>query len=120
MLDAGLKVAAVVDMRAQPDGPLYAQVKARGVKIFPSHVVTNTFGKKSLTGIEIAPVDQQDCLAGEVQRLDCDFLANAGGWSPCVHLHCQAKGKLVWDEQRGFFLPDGAQNAANPNVSVGA
>ena len=120
MLDANLEIAGVIDMRAKPDGPLYEKAKARGVKIFAGHVVTNTFGKKGLKAIEIAPVNAENQLAGKPSRMECDFLANSGGWSPAVHIHCQAKGKLLWDEARGFFLPNGAENPANPNVSIGA
>jgi len=33
-------------------------------------------------------------------RLDADSVAVSGGWTPTVHLFCQARGKLAWNEAR--------------------
>ena len=38
-------------------------------------------------------------------RLDADSVAVSGGWTPTVHLFCQARGKLAWNEARAAFLP---------------
>jgi sarcosine oxidase subunit alpha len=37
--------------------------------------------------------------------LEVDGILVSGGWAPAVHLHSQAKGKLIWDEKRLAFLP---------------
>ncbi|PLP60158.1 sarcosine oxidase subunit alpha family protein [Mesorhizobium loti] len=37
--------------------------------------------------------------------LPADCVVVSGGWTPTVHLFCQARGKLAWDESRAAFLP---------------
>ncbi len=44
-------------------------------------------------------------------RIDCDLLAVSGGFSPAVHLHSQAGGKLEWNESQLCFLPAEARQA---------
>ena len=39
------------------------------------------------------------------QRLECDCLLVSGGYTPTVHLHCQAGGKLRYDDQIAAFVP---------------
>ena len=40
--------------------------------------------------------------AGEVK---CDCVLMSGGWTPNVSLYSQSRGKVVWDADRGAFLP---------------
>uniref|UniRef100_UPI0013DBBEA6 hypothetical protein n=1 Tax=Stenotrophomonas maltophilia TaxID=40324 RepID=UPI0013DBBEA6 len=47
----------------------------------------------------------------------CDAIAVSGGFTPSVHLHSQAGGKLTWREEIGAFVPGPIGQAA---VSVGA
>jgi len=44
---------------------------------------------------------------GQKQKLKCDCVLMAGPWQPAVHLHSQAGGKTVYDEQAKAFLPVG-------------
>ena len=37
--------------------------------------------------------------------VDCDLLAVSGGFSPVIHLQCQAGGKAVWDDSWVAFVP---------------
>ncbi len=39
------------------------------------------------------------------QRIGADLIAMSGGWTPTVHLYCQAGGKAVWDEGRSTLVP---------------
>ncbi|CAI2934764.1 sarcosine oxidase subunit alpha family protein [Aminobacter niigataensis] len=39
--------------------------------------------------------------------LEADCVAVSGGWTPTIHLFCQARGKLVWSETQAAFLPGG-------------
>ena len=39
------------------------------------------------------------------ESLDADALLVSGGWTPSVHLHCQAGGKLDWREDLLAFVP---------------
>ncbi|WP_421914839.1 sarcosine oxidase subunit alpha family protein [Mesorhizobium sp.] len=54
-------------------------------------------------------------------RLDADSLLVSGGWTPTIHLFCQAKGKLAWSEARAAFLPgDPVEGIAVAGAAAGA
>ena len=40
-----------------------------------------------------------------VEWVACDAVLMSGGWTPSVHLHSQSRGKVVYDEERGMFVP---------------
>ncbi len=40
--------------------------------------------------------------------IEADALLVSGGFTPTVHLHCHAKGRLTWDDRLLAFVPDGA------------
>lgn len=50
-------------------------------------------------------------------RLSVDTLLCSGGYTPTVHLHCQAGGKLDWDARRDALIPR-AHSA--PLTTIGA
>jgi sarcosine oxidase subunit alpha len=77
-------------------------------------------------GIEVlagaAPTDTRGRLrvsAGAVgdRWIACDLLLMAGGWTPSLHLHSQARGKVEWSEEAQSFLPG---EISYPAESVGA
>ncbi|MBT1159584.1 (2Fe-2S)-binding protein [Aminobacter anthyllidis] len=39
------------------------------------------------------------------RSIPADALLVSGGYSPTVHLFCQAKGKLAWSDERAAFVP---------------
>jgi len=67
-----------------------------------------------VTAAEIAPVGSN---GNRTRAIACDLLRVSGGWSPTVHLHSQAGGKLAYDEAAAALVPQGA--AGNVH-SVGA
>lgn len=40
------------------------------------------------------------------QRIEADAVLVSGGYTPTVHLYCQAQGKLRWDDGIQGFVPD--------------
>lgn len=44
-------------------------------------------------------------IAGGLRSFDCDLVAMSGGFTPGVHLHMQAGGKLDWNETGQAFVP---------------
>lgn len=110
--DAGGRVAAIVDSRAEPDGPLPAAARERGIGILSGHVVCDTHGKRRIEGVTIAPAAGGGAAAGRDGSIACDLLAVSGGFSPAVHLHSHAQGKLAWDETQACFRPAEADGAA--------
>jgi len=103
----GVTVAAIVDLRASPDGPLSEQAEAAGLPILTEHAVIGTQGTKRVSQVTVAPISADGReIAGPSQTIACDMVVSSGGWNPTVHLFSQSKGSLAWDERLGCFLPD--------------
>ncbi|HEX2139572.1 MAG TPA: 2Fe-2S iron-sulfur cluster-binding protein, partial [Woeseiaceae bacterium] len=117
LLDAGAEIAAVIDSRASPAGPLVEAARERGVGVRTGHAVVDTRGGKRLSRVAVAELSPTGKPGGRVGWLPCDLLAVSGGWSPVVHLHSQSRGKLVYDETLACFRPGEARAA---QASVGA
>ena len=115
---AGAEVAAIVDSRPGGAGELGVRAQALGIPVLAGYIVSDVAGRRRVTGASIARWngDSRDNVRSTI-RIDCDLVAVSGGWSPAVHLHSQAGGRLAWDDSRLCFLPAEARQA---NVSAGA
>jgi sarcosine oxidase subunit alpha len=116
LLDAGVKVIAVVDPRPGARGALAAAVHASSVKILASAVVTNVRGSNRVEAVEVMGLNGES-VRGSKQTVRCHLLAVSGGWSPVVHLFAQSGGKAAWDDARASFVPGTSVQAER---SVGA
>jgi sarcosine oxidase subunit alpha len=101
LADAGVAVAAIVDLRAEPGGT--ARVSVEGIPLYPAHAVFATAGQRSLSRVWVRPV-----AGGARRAIDCDLLAVSGGWNPALHLFAQAPGRLRYDHRLAAFVPEGA------------
>ena len=107
----------VVDARAQPTGSLGQKAKAAGIPVLAGHVVTEARGGKRVSGVVVQAIDGQDRLSGASRTLACDLVALSGGFSPVIHLQCQAGTKAAWSDELAAFLPG---PAAQSEQSAGA
>ncbi|MGQ7843110.1 sarcosine oxidase subunit alpha family protein [Granulosicoccus sp. 3-233] len=87
---AGIELAAVIDTR-----PIPALANLPGVRIVMGGQIVATRGRLGLRSITLH----------DGQRIDCDCLAVAGGWSPNVHLTCHQRGRPIWREDIAAFVP---------------
>jgi sarcosine oxidase, subunit alpha len=109
---AGIGIAAIVDLRRMPVGDVVDAAKAAGIEVIDGHSITATAGRLRVSGITIAP------LGGDkTRRIACDALLVSGGFTPSVHLHSQARGKLSFVEDEQHFVP---ADMPQDGVSVGA
>ena len=93
---AGAEVV-VLDSRAAPAG------QDSGCEVHNrASPLKATGGKRGVTGL-VASVD------GSKRNFSCDLIAMAGGFTPVVHLHMQAGGKLDWDQAAQAFVPGAAR-----------
>jgi sarcosine oxidase subunit alpha len=106
----------VVDARREPEGGLSQRARAKGIDILAGHVVTEAKGRRRVSGVVVQALDGNDRLGGSPRTLACDLVALSGGFSPVIHLHCQAGSKPVWDDERAAFLPG---NPAQGEASAG-
>src|SRR5690606_11728284 len=110
--NAGVKIAAIVDVRDNPSGPAVEEARALGIEVLAGHAVAKTGGRLRVSSIAVQPKS-----GGTMRVIPVDALLTSSGWTPAVHLFSQSRGKLAFDEATQRFLPgEYAQGA----VSVGA
>ncbi len=101
--DAARAGAAVtlVDVRRQPPAKRSGRCRDAGVAIIAGHGVIAAAGRKSVSGVHIAPVDASD----DTRFLACDLLGVSGGWTPAVHLMSHRGARPLYDEGLACFVP---------------
>ena len=105
--EAGLRVPAILDSRADPQGPLVDRARGAGIEIMPRTGINRVlFAGRAAKGIETIPLDD---AGGKGRVLDADCIAMAGGWTPVVHLWSHSGGKVMWDEALGLYRPDASK-----------
>jgi sarcosine oxidase subunit alpha len=105
---AGLDIAALIDRRAASP----ASESARELRVVTGASLVAVRGARGVRGCTVAAEAR-----GRPEHIDCDLILNAGGFTPAVHLHSQAGGRLRWLEDASMFVPDGP---AAGLTSVGA
>ena len=115
---AGVEIAAIVDLRNDPEGPATERAEADGLPVLAGHAIIGTSGAKRVDQVRIARLGADGTsIEGPAQTLDCDLVAVSGGWNPTVHLFSQSRGKIRFDAKLGCFLPG---DAAQPTQAAGA
>ena len=118
LADAGVTIAAIVDLRGNADSAAVAAARARNIEVLAGHAITGTKGRKRVSAVSVVRMsDAGDSVVGAVREIDCDLVLHSGGWNPTVHLFSQSRGKLHWDEAIAAFVPD---RSVQKERSVGA
>lgn len=109
---AGVKIAAIVDCRENPDQRLLDEARALGIEVLAGHSVYNTAGRLRVSSMTVGRNG-----GSNKRKIAIDALVVSAGWTPSVHLFSQSRGKLKFDAANQRFLPDiHVQNC----VSIGA
>ena len=120
LVDAGVSVAAIVDVRENPDGELVATARSRGIEILANHAVTHVKGKLAVSEVEVRRLTSDGKgVTSDGRSISCDLVLSSAGWQPTVHLFSQSRGKLEWNPDILAFVPDKLLPGQN-NQSVGA
>lgn len=100
--EADIRVAAVVDMRAEtPPNALTQELLARGVQLIPNAHVDEARAKRGhLASVVIHSNDQT-----VVQEIVCDSLMMSIGWAPAGSLVYQAGGRFSYDDEIHQIVP---------------
>ena len=117
LAEAGVKIAAIADARAEVDSPLIDRAAQLGIAVHLSAVPVDVRGSKRVSAVTLAPLGEDGRAGASIHRLKADTLLMSGGWSPVVHLHSQAGGGVSFDETIQAFVPSEAVQA---HRSVGA
>lgn len=118
LADQGAEVVAIADMRDTPPEALQSVAKARGIRVETGCVVTGVRGRKRVSSALLGRMTSQGVTsAGEI---GCDAILMSGGWTPTVSLYSQSRGKVVWDEALGAFVPGiNVQNERSAGACAG-
>jgi len=104
MMEAGLRVAAVIDSRTGVE-------KQGDYRLIEGGQVVDTKGRQDLHNVTVRH-------GGKTEEIVTDCLAMSGGWNPSVHLTCHLGARPVWDAEAKAFLP--APNAVPGMIPAGA
>ncbi len=123
LADAGVEVAAIVELRAEADRGTFAQAAAeRGIRIVANHCVSEAIGTPGLLhlrAVMVSRVSGPGTFAAGAERIDCDLLAMSVGYTPTYQLALQAGGQLSYDDEAAHFtisrLPPIVQIAGSLN-----
>ena len=104
LLDAGVRVAAVVDASAEGARPdLSAAISSRGTRILHGHRVVKATGRGRVKGVLVAPVN--GAQPGRTERIACDLLCVSGGYQPVDALLQQANGRSTFQCEIAESVP---------------
>lgn len=101
---AGVEIALVADLRADPTGPIVEEARAAGLRIEPSSTISGTRGRLRVKQAHVSRI-LADGTAGAPEPVACDLVLMSGGWTPTVHLFSQSRGKLLWDAALQAYVP---------------
>jgi sarcosine oxidase, subunit alpha len=108
LLEAGVEVACVADLRPEGAGEPARHLTSRGVEVLNGATVLEARGRNQLSGVVLGAPGAED---GDGRTVGCDLLVVSGGTSPATSLITQAGGRTAYDRGRGHFalseLPDG-------------
>ncbi len=123
--EAGVHIAAIVDLRRQPAGAEVESARELGMEIIAGSAVIDVTGARRVRAATIAPL-RDGHIDGPDREIECDLVLHAGGWTPSVQLFAQAGGRLRFDEVMSSFLPAGEREglrvvgAASGALDLGA
>jgi len=105
LLDAGVEVAAVIDLRSEVnEGRLSTEVRRRQIPILlgrtPWEAIANNRGSR-VSELRVARIVGQGKCANEIDSFACDLVVMSAGWFPAAPIIRQAGGKLVYDPLTG-------------------
>ena len=109
---AGVSVAAIVDVRPDPDPALLARARELGIEVLAGQAVLDTSGSLRVKSMKVGKAS-----GGSTRDIPVDALIMSAGWTPSVHMYSQSRGKVVWDEASQRFLPG---RHVQDCVSIGA
>ena len=111
LLDAGVSVAAIVDLNATPDEAAAEAVSARGVRIIPASTLVDSRGRKRVSSVAVGRITGEGKTANDREWIDCDLVLMSVGFSPALNLASHAGAKVVYDPtinmHRATDLPAG-------------
>lgn len=115
LLDAGVEVAALLDMRAEPGETQWLDaIREKNVSIYQGYGVYEALalpGNKGIRGVITAQLDSDGHFLGQGEEISCDLLCMNAGYTPAAQLICHFGGRLEYDEGHGMLKLRGMEDA---------
>jgi sarcosine oxidase subunit alpha len=123
LLDAGVAVSAMVEMRAAvPELAAARELAQAGVRIETGATVYQARAHRfsgRLSGVELRSIDAPGRTGAHLADVDCDVLVVSVGYMPAFQIPCQAGAGLTYLDEQAVFridgLPDGMSLAGAIN-----
>jgi len=110
LLDHGVDVVAVSDLRAAGSSAAFKALERRGVRIKRGSTVLEARGRDHVSQVVLGAPG-----ADGGAEIDCDLLVVSGGSAPATSLLAQSGARTAYDTERGVFalayVPDGVHAA---------
>jgi sarcosine oxidase subunit alpha len=102
LMDCGVELAAVADLRSNGATPPLKELMRRGVRVIRGATVVQAGGRKLLRRVLVA-AGGADGGQSAGERIDCDLLVVSGGSAPATSLPSQAGARSAYDPRLGCF-----------------
>jgi sarcosine oxidase subunit alpha len=110
LAEAGVEVAAVVDLRVEPPADAFATaVRRAGIPIHTGYAISeahHTGGKLHVSGVSLARIVREGELGQASMAVACDLVLMSVGYSPAGHLLHHAGTKFGYDQPSHMFKPE--------------
>ena len=114
LTDAGIEVAAVVDIRREPKETALSQaVAGRNVKILQHTCIQealSTAGHRHVKGAWLSRLEADGSASPGGSKLDCDLICMSVGYTPTYQLALQSGAKLGYSDETAMFSITGLQD----------
>jgi len=119
LLDAGIEVAAIAELRQAPPGrALERAARERQLRVVAGATVFEALpadGGRGVGAAAIARIGRTGAIAESAERISCDLICVSVGYAPAAQLICHAGGRLAYEPALGTLvadaLPDGGRAA---------
>ncbi len=109
LLDNGIEVAAVVDLRSADSGGMAeATVQIRGLQVYSGSCIYEavpTDDKRGVRAVRIARFEDGKTGPEHVE-VQCDGVLMSVGWAPAANLLYQAGARMRYEQRVEQFVPD--------------
>lgn len=120
LADAGVDVAAVLDLRsAPPASEMTEAARRRGFTILAGHTVYEGRGRKRVASVTAAEITGEGECRGAMFDVACDLVCVSVGYAPAAALLCHMGARLVYDERTATLRPDRVPAGLHLAGSVG-
>ena len=97
LLEAGVAVAAIVDLNAAPEPALLEAARSAGIRVIPGATLVDARGKKHVESVAVSTIASEGRTQEAREWIDCDLVLTSVGYAPAVNLASHAGAKVTYD-----------------------